>query len=175
MCLQKHKLTPGSRAEQEEQPNYSGPVWAPGWSLGTSGAAFAPWFQPLLCSHTQTHTGTGLERWGEGREQQTATHQGWGCWSRNKCCQLSRHAVTHRQRLKDWGTSNCHHSRSCQPMDTAQGQSSKEAFANVTHWEREWQLQFWFENQGIQSLVLTLEILKPENKFYIYLYIKCLL
>lgn len=58
--------------KQEEQPKYSGPLWAPGWSLGTQCGRVCSLISAFtLCSHTQTHADTGLERCGRSK---TATN-----------------------------------------------------------------------------------------------------
>lgn len=91
--------------EQEGQPNYSGPLWAPGWSPDTQ----CGWVCSLisvftLCSHTQTHADAGLERCGRSKTAPNSNihSQGWHCWFTSKCCQLSRCAITHRQRRCRW-------------------------------------------------------------------------
>lgn len=93
------------KIEQEEQPNYSGPLWAPGWSPD----AQRGWVCSLisvftLCSHTQTHTDAGLERCGRSKTAPNSNihSQGRRCWFTSKCCQLSRCAITHRQRRCRW-------------------------------------------------------------------------
>lgn len=150
MCLQKHNLTPDSnnkagRAAKTLRSTVS--TWQvtstqSGWVCSLISAF-------TLCSHTQTQLIIGLERRGRSK---TATN----CSIRDgaadlqdmlpalrTCCHSQTEKVSLSRAWKIEGhpshpsiPTTAASSRSCQPMDTAQGQSSKHTLANVTHWER---------------------------------------